>query len=433
MRRFEDAAHRRLPLREQLGHVPAGARHVRDVERVDADADRDQRERRDRRRSRGVARGRRRAIDEPHPHPRRDERRAGEHREMERAPVWRRRDEAELRRCVAHEDWMYRRADPEQHRPEEQRHGERRREASHYIPLRMSEVSDSMYSAAAMRGRVCLVTGANRGLGKATALGLARQGATVVLLGRDAMRVALASDDVRRESDNPDVSYLLVDLGSLASVRKAADEIARRFRVIHVLVNNAGVNLARRVVGPDGFEMTFAVNHLGPFLLTNLLLPLLRAAAPSRIVNVTSWFERFGRIDFDDLHAARKRYGALGAYYQSKLANALFTYELAERVAGTGITVNCVDPGLAATDLLRDRVWWSPRWLQPVWRTFLLSADRGARAAIHAATAPELAPVSGLCLGPGGRARRTSGRSHDQHVRQRLWDVSAGLTGLTDD
>lgn len=296
----------------------------------------------------------------------------------------------------------------------------------------MSEVSDSMYSGVAIRGRVCLVTGANRGLGKATALGLARQGATVVILGRDAMRAALASEDVRRESGNPDVSYLVVDLGSLASVRTAADEVARRFSAIHVLVNNAGVNLRRRVVSPDGIEMTFAVNHLGPFLLTNLLLPQLRAGAPSRVVNVTSWFERFGRIAFDDIRGSQRRYGPLRAYYQSKLANALFTYELADRVAGTGITVNSVDPGLAATDLLRDRMWWSPRWLQTVWRTLLLTPDRGARAAIHAASAPELERVSGLCFGTGGRSKRTSRGSHDLGVRKRLWEVSAELTGLSE-
>jgi NAD(P)-dependent dehydrogenase (short-subunit alcohol dehydrogenase family) len=294
----------------------------------------------------------------------------------------------------------------------------------------MSEASDTMYSGVAMRGRVCLVTGANRGLGKATALGLARQGATVVMLGRDADRVALASDDVRRESGNPDVSYLVVDLASLASVRAAADELARRFSAIHVLVNNAGVNLARRAVTADGFEMTLAVNHLGPFLLTNLLLPLLSAGAPSRVVNVTSWFERFGRIDFDDLHAERKRYGALAAYYQSKLANALFTYELAERLAGTGVTVNCVDPGLVATDLLRDRAWWNPRWLRPLWRRFLLSPDRGARAAIYAASAPELTSVTGRCFRAHRRATRTSDRSRDATLRKRLWDESARLSWL---
>jgi NAD(P)-dependent dehydrogenase (short-subunit alcohol dehydrogenase family) len=281
--------------------------------------------------------------------------------------------------------------------------------------------------------RVCLVTGANRGLGKATSLGLARQGATVVMLGRDAVRVALAADEVRRASGNPDVSYLVIDLGALASVREAAGEIARRFGAIQVLVNNAGVNLARRVISPDGFEMTFAVNHLGPFLLTNLLRPLLRAGAPSRVVNVTSWFERFGRIDFDDIRGTHRRYRPLRAYYQSKLANVLFTYELAERLAGTGVTVNCVDPGLAATDLLRDRLWWSPRWLQPLWRAVLLSPERAARAAIDAASAPALTLVTGRCLAAGGRAKRTSRRSHDRRLRERLWEISAELTKLSAD
>lgn len=286
-----------------------------------------------------------------------------------------------------------------------------------------------MYSRTAMRGRVCLITGANRGLGKATALGLARQGATIVLLGRDGNRLSRASDDVRRESRNPDVTSLVVDIASLDSVRAAADDVASRFRAVHVLVNNAGVNLARRAMSADRFEMTFAVNHLGPFLLTNLLLPLLRAGAPARIVTVTSWFERLGRIDFGDLHAERKRYGGLAAYYQSKLANVQFTYELAERLAGTGVTVNCVDPGLAATELLRDRLWWSPRWLQPVWRFVLLSPDRAARAAIRAASAPELERVSGRCFNARGETR-TSRRSHDPAARRRLWQVSAELTGL---
>jgi NAD(P)-dependent dehydrogenase (short-subunit alcohol dehydrogenase family) len=284
-----------------------------------------------------------------------------------------------------------------------------------------------------MSGRACIVTGANRGLGKATALGLARLGASVVMVGRDATRIALASDDVRRESGNADVSHLVADLGSMASVRAAAEDLSRRYRAIHVLVNNAGVNLARRVTSPDGFEMTFAVNHLGPFLLTNLLLPLLRAGAPSRVVNVTSWFERFGRIDFDDLHATRRRYGALRAYYQSKLANAHFTYELASRLAGSGVTANCVDPGLVATDLLRDRAWWSPRWLRPIWRALLLSPADAARTAIHVASSPELAGVSGRCFGVRRRERRTSRRSHDVATRERLWRVSGELTGLRED
>jgi retinol dehydrogenase 14 len=315
----------------------------------------------------------------------------------------------------------------------------------------MSEVRDGMYRpcgrgegegegeqaahapppppASPLRERVCLVTGANRGLGQATALGLARLGATVVMIGRDAVRIARAGDDVRRESGNPDVSYLVADLGSLASVRRAAEEAARRFPAIHVLVNNAGVNLARRAISADGIEMTFAVNHVAPFLLTNLLLPLLRAGAPSRVVTVTSWFERFGRIDVDDVRGTGRRYRGLGAYYRSKLANVLFTYELAARLTGTGVTANCVDPGLVATDLLRDRVWWSPRWLQRVWRTILLTPERAARGVIHAASSSELDGVTGCCFGVSGRPRRTSRRSYDVALRERLWHASAELTG----
>jgi NAD(P)-dependent dehydrogenase (short-subunit alcohol dehydrogenase family) len=279
-----------------------------------------------------------------------------------------------------------------------------------------------------MRGRTCLVTGANRGLGKETALGLARRGANVVLLGRDPSRLVEAGDDIKRASGGSEISHVVVDLGSLKSVRAAADEIARRFRAIDVLVNNAGVNLKRRVISPDGYEMTLAVNHLGPFLLTNLLLPLLRAGAPSRIVNVTSWFERLGRIDFEDINAERKRYNALRAYYQSKLANALFTYELADRLRGTNVTVNCVDPGLSATDLLRDRLWWSPRWLQPLWHATLLSPRRAARPAIHAASSPDLDGITGLCFRSAGRRQQTSRRSRDVVARKRLWDLSAQLT-----
>lgn len=296
----------------------------------------------------------------------------------------------------------------------------------------MEKISHSMYSANSMQGRVCLVTGANRGLGKETALGLARQGANVVLLGRDASGLVRASDDIKGASGSPDVSHVVVDLGSLKSVRMAAAEIARRFPVIHVLVNNAGVNLKRRVISPDGYEMTFAVNHLGPFLLTNLLLPLLRSGAPSRIVNVTSLFERFGRIDFHDLHAERKRYSGHSAYYQSKLANVLFTYELADRLKGTGVTVNCVDPGLSATDLLRHRLWWNPRWLQRLWRAVLLSPRRAAGPAIHAASAPEFDEITGVCFRGAGQRQQTSRRSRDVVARRKLWDLSVRLTTFVD-
>ena len=279
-----------------------------------------------------------------------------------------------------------------------------------------------------MRGRVCLVTGANRGIGKATAVGLARLGAAVVLLARDLERGSRACGDVRRASGNPNVSLVAVDLGSFASIRAAAAEIARRHAAVHVLVNNAGVNLTRRAVSADGLELTFAVNHLAPFLLTNLLLPLLRAGAPSRIINVTSRFERAGRIAFDDLQATR-RYSAFRAYAQSKLANVLFTYELAERLRGTGITVNCLHPGLVATDLLRDY----PAWMRSLWEWFLLTPEQGARTSIYLASSPEVSEVTGRYFERGGREKRTSRRSYDVAARKRLWRVSAELTGVGED
>lgn len=322
----------------------------------------------------------------------------------------------------------------------EQQDGEEPSEARHYIGLLMSEPGDSSYpsiasgatalSEGAMRGRVCIVTGANRGIGRATALGLARLGATVVIVGRDAEHCIRARDEIRGASANAAVSYLTMDLGSLASVRNGAAELARRFPAIHVLVNNAGVVLARRMVSPDGFEMTFAVNHLGPFLLTNLLMPLLQAGAPSRVVTVTSIFERFGRIAVDDLRASGE-YRAIRSYNQSKLANILFTHALARRLAGTGITATCVDPGLVRTDILRDNAWWNPRWLRMIWSRFLLRPETAARRVIHAAAAADVAHVTGVCFGGRGRTIRTSSRSRDEAVGEMLWRESARLVGLS--
>ena len=281
-------------------------------------------------------------------------------------------------------------------------------------------------------GRVCVVTGANRGIGRATAAGLARLGATVVMVVRDARLGAAARDEVRRASGNERVSLAVADLASFASIRAAAADVVARHPAVHVLVHNAGVNLARRATSADGIETTLAVNHLAPFLLTDALLPALRRAAAesgeARVVTVTSMFAHFGRIAFDDLQGTRRYVGTL-AYTQSKLANVLFTYELAARLAGTGISATCVDPGLVATDLLRDRLWWSPRWLRPLWDRLLLTAEQGAEASVRAASSPELRGVTGVCLDRRGRPVRTPRRSHDVAARQRLWRASAELTG----
>ncbi|MEO7179381.1 MAG: SDR family oxidoreductase [Gemmatimonadaceae bacterium] len=283
-----------------------------------------------------------------------------------------------------------------------------------------------------MRGRVCVVTGANRGLGKATVTALARLGATVVMLGRDAHLLGGARDDVERTTGNVQVETAVADLASFTSIKATADDIATRHPAIHVLVHNAGVNPARRTLSTDGIELTIAVNHLGPFLLTHELLPALRQGAASggaRIVVVTSMFERFGRIAFDDLQGDRRWIG-LVAYAQSKLANVLFTYELAARVAGFGITANCVDPGLVATDLMRDHALFRPRWLRSMWSRVLRSPETGAQAALFAASSPRVDGANGVCFDRRGRVVRTSRRSRDRDARERLWKLSEQLTGV---
>ncbi len=295
----------------------------------------------------------------------------------------------------------------------------------HALGSRGAPPARGAVDAATMRGRVCVVTGGNRGIGKATALGLARLGATVVILARDADRGARASDEIRLASGNENVSLVIADLGSFASIRAAAFEIDGRHAEVHVLLNNAGVNLTRRATSADGHEMTLAVNHLAPFLLTHLLLPSLRAGAPSRIINVTSKFERLGRIAPHDLQSAH-RYNATRAYAQSKLATVMFTYDLAERLRGTGITVNCVHPGLVATDLMRD---W-PRWMRRLWEPFLRTPAQAARTLVHLASAPAHAEVTGRYFEPGPREARSSRRSRDVEARARLWRASAELTGV---
>src|SRR5215217_8977279 len=196
----------------------------------------------------------------------------------------------------------------------------------------------------AMGKRVCLITGATSGIGKATAMGLANMGASVVMVARDRSRGEAALAEIKEGSANASVDLMLTDLSSQEDIRRLADEFKDAYPRLDVLVNNAGVIRSKRVTSADGIEMTFAVNHLAYFLLTNLLLDLLKASAPSRIVNVSSAEQRNGTIDFDDLQA-EKGYKTAKAYGQSKLANILFTYELARRLEGTGVSANCLHPG----------------------------------------------------------------------------------------
>jgi len=277
------------------------------------------------------------------------------------------------------------------------------------------------------RDRVCVVTGATRGIGRSTAISLAKLGAQVVIVGRDPARM----EEVHREADragSADVYGVRADFASLASVRRAGEEIAHRWPAIHVLINNAGINAGRRQVSADGFELTFAVNHLAPFLLTSLLVPALTSGAPSRIVNVTSVFAHVGALDVNDIMFEQRRYSSTRAYNQSKLSTAMFTIELAERLAASRIAVNCVSPGLVATDLMREHWWFNPRWLRSLWSRWLLSPDEAAERVVRVATSEALDGVTGKCFAATLRPVSVPRRARDAAMRRALWDLSASLT-----
>lgn len=280
-----------------------------------------------------------------------------------------------------------------------------------------------------VNGKTILVTGASRGLGLEASVQLARRGAHVVMVGRDATLTDAARADVVARSGSREVSQLLCDFSCHAAIRRLAETFRTHHDRLHVLVNNAGgVNKARRVTA-DGFEMTFAVNHLGYFLLTNLLLDLLVESAPARVVTVASIGHRRGSLDFDDLGFERGGYSIMKAYARSKLANVLFATELAHRLAGTGVTSNSLHPGSVATNI------WSgaPLWAKPVIALLLrprfLSAEKGAERVVQLAASAELEGVTGKYF-EDGRATTPAPLALDAAVGSRLWDVSAALVGL---
>ena len=282
-----------------------------------------------------------------------------------------------------------------------------------------------------MQGKVCLVTGATSGIGRETALGLAARGATTVLAARDAARAKAAVDAIRRETGNAEVDYVLADLSVQAQVRCMAADILDRYPRLDVLVNNAGAMFWRRHVTADGLEMTFALDHLAPFLLTNLLLDLLKASIPSRIVTVASEAHEGAQIPLDDLQQERTRYQPLRVYSQAKLANLLFTYELARRLAGTGVTANALHPGFVASNFAQGNSQ-VMKTLMVVTRPFSISPQEGAKTSIYLATSPEVENVTGQYF-IKCRPARSSPASYDEAAAHRLWDVSLHLTGLGSD
>ena len=280
-----------------------------------------------------------------------------------------------------------------------------------------------------MTGRTVLVTGGTDGIGRATALALASAGAAVTVVGRDPARTGSVVEELRRESGNPQVEGIAADLSSQAEVRRVAAEIVATRPRLDVLVNNVGGFWATRHTTADGLERTFALNHLAPFLLTHLLRPLLEASAPARVVTVSSGAQAMGRIDFDDLQGER-RYRGQRAYNQSKLANVLFTYELARRLEGTGVTANALHPGVVRTRFGQEDASALFRVMLPVMRPLMLTPERGAETSVHLASSPDVAGVTGLYFAKK-KPKRSNPVSYDAQVAGRLWDVSAQLTGVS--
>ncbi|HZN14567.1 MAG TPA: SDR family oxidoreductase [Acidimicrobiales bacterium] len=281
-----------------------------------------------------------------------------------------------------------------------------------------------------MNGKTVIVTGGNSGIGLETAVALARAGADVVITARDAERGKQAVADIKQRSGSDAVDLVLFDLGSLESTRAGAAELLDRCPRIDVLVNNAGVVLTDRRETVDGFESTFAINHLGPFLLTSRLLDRIKASAPSRIVNVASTAHRGARkgLDYDDLQNS-KNYKGMRVYSQSKLANILFTNELARRLEGTGVTVNSLHPGTVRTGYGRDGD--STGMLRigiAIGSRFFLSPEKGAATSVYLASSPDVAGVTGEYF-VKQKVKRPTAAARDADAARRLWEASEELVG----
>ena len=279
-----------------------------------------------------------------------------------------------------------------------------------------------------MTGKTVLITGATSGIGLEASVALARTGATLVMVARNSGKGERALADVRLRSSSNRVSLLLCDFSSLASVRSLAASFRASHSRLDVLVNNAGTVSPERRTTVDGVELTFGVNHLASFLLTNLLLDLLETSAPARIVSVASEAHRSGSMDFGDLQFEHGGYSLLKAYNRSKLANVLFTNELARRLAVTGVTANSLHPGVVATNIWNNTPWFLQPLILPL-RLFMISAERGGETIVHLAASPEVEGKSG---GYYVKNRRVDPAplALDQTAARRLWNESARLVGL---
>jgi len=292
------------------------------------------------------------------------------------------------------------------------------------VPI-VFEAMSAAEPSTALQGKICMITGATSGIGAVTARELARLGATVVIVGRHAARCARAVQRIERAGGRGEA--LVADLSSQAQVRRIVELFARRHRRLDVLVNNAGSLFMRRQMTADGLEMTFALNHLSTFMLTLLLAEQLTASPSARVVNVSSVAHEGREIDFENLQG-EKHYERVEAYGRSKLANLLFTFELARRLDGTQVTANALHPGIVATNLGADKGWLRAR-VRNLLNREMLTPEQGARTSIHLAGSPEVEGVNGRYFHEC-REVRSSEASRDEAAAARLWQISEDLTGL---
>ncbi|XP_033110550.1 retinol dehydrogenase 13-like [Anneissia japonica] len=286
-----------------------------------------------------------------------------------------------------------------------------------------------------IEGKTVIITGANCGIGKETALDLAKRGGRIILACRDEAKAQKACREIIAESDNQNVSVKLLDLASLKSIRKFAQEINEEEKQVQILINNAGVMRCPYKKTEDGYEYQFAVNHLGHFLLTNLLLDKLKQSKPGRIITVSSIAHERGEIEFDDLNS-EKNYDKAYAYSDSKLANVLFTHELSRRLQGTGVTANCLHPGIVKTQIGRHTAMQNSQFsmsiLGPIFWMFVKTPVQGAQTTIECAVNEKLETVSGKYF-KDCKITECDPKGRDDEVAIRLWNVSEQMVGLVSD
>jgi NAD(P)-dependent dehydrogenase (short-subunit alcohol dehydrogenase family) len=279
-----------------------------------------------------------------------------------------------------------------------------------------------------MKNKRVLITGATNGIGKAAALEIAKQGATVILVGRDKAKTESVVNELRGASGNQHIEFLLADLSSQGDIHKLAADFKAKHSRLDVLINNAGGYFDERNTTVDGLEYTFAFNHLGYFLLTNLLLDVLKASSPSRIINVSSGAQALGKIAWDDLQLS-KNYGGMKAYYQSKLANVMFTYELAKRLTNTGVTVNALHPGVVNSGFGSGVGGFVGFVFGLIKRFQAISPEQGADTVVYLATSPEVEGVTGKYFDKR-KEKKTNPLSYDDAANKRLWEESAKLVQI---